>query len=439
MNRLQRWVLRALGFQQRQYHPGDAALAEFWNFGGNTPTGLRVTPESAMECPAVQACIGLLSNTVATLPLDLFERVAEGERERATAHPLHTLLHDAPNEYQTSAEFRSMMHTDLCQWNNAYARIRTRGDGEAVALEPIAPGAIYPYRYGEDGRLAYRWTPDGGETTTLMPTEVLHLKRAPWSRDRLTGKSLLDQHRDSIAVAMAAIEYIGRFFGNNATPQMVLEVPGILEDGTKEVVRKKWSEQHQGLVNAHKLAIAEAGMKLHAVGMTNEQAEIVAIYRAAVADIARVYGIPLHMIGETEKNTSWGTGIEQQSLGFLIYSLRPWLVVWEQALNRALLSDEGRSRYYFEFNADGLLRGDFKTRMEGFALMIQWALATPNEIRRMLNMPALAGGDDRLQPLNMVPATQAMDVLSPDPAVAANALRVIHSPALIQEDRHAAD
>jgi HK97 family phage portal protein len=264
------------------------------------------------------------------------------------------------------------------------------------------------------------------------------LKRAPWKPNRLEGLSLLTQHAETIAVAMASIEYLARFFGNNAAPNVVLEVPAVLADKTAETLRSQWERRHRGVSNAHRLAITDGGMKLHSIGMTNEQAEMAALYRQCVADIARVYGVPLHLIGETEKSTSWGTGIEQMSLGFLIYSLRPWLVIWEQALNRALLSSETRGRYYFEFNADGLLRGDFKTRMEGFALMIQWALATPNEIRRMLNMPPLAGGDDRLQPLNMVPATQAMEVLSPNPTVATNALRVIRGGA-IEGESHAAD
>jgi HK97 family phage portal protein len=319
---LRSMALRMLGLKQlRSTHPRDPALAEWWWGGSNTATGARITPEIAMECPAVQACVGLLANTIATLPLDLFERVDDAARERATDNPLWTLVHDAPNGYQTSAEFRSMMHTDLCQWNNAYARVVMSGGGPS-ALEPIRPGAIFPYRYGPNDRIAYRWTPeDGSSPRTLDPSEVLHLKRAPWKANRLEGRSLLDQHRETVATAMATIEYLARFFGNNATPNTILEVPAILSDTSAEALRQSWEKRHRGLVNAHRLAITDGGMKLHSIGMTNEQAEITDLYRACVADIARIYGVPLHLIGETEKATSWGTGIEQMSLGFLIYSL----------------------------------------------------------------------------------------------------------------------
>jgi phage portal protein BeeE len=152
-------------------------------------------------------------------------------------------------------------------------------------------------------------------------------------------------------------------------------------------------------------------VKVEALGINNDEAQVVPIYQQATAQIARVWGVPLHLIGEVSGSTSWGTGIEQQSIGFVQYYMRAKFVAWEQALNLSLMSSEARARFYFEFNIDALLRGDFKTRMEGYALMIQWGLASPNEIRRLMNLPPVDGGDERITPLNMVPASRIMDVL----------------------------
>lgn len=178
-----------------------------------------------------------------------------------------------------------------------------------------------------------------------------------------------------------------------------------------ELVRDQFEMRHAGLANAHRIGVLQGGLDIESLGITNDEAKVIEAYSLSVAQIARVWGIPLHLIGETTKSTSWGTGLEQQSTGFVVYYMRPKFVVWEQALNKALMSSDMRRSFYFEFNVDGLLRGDFKARMEGYALMVQWGLATPNEIRRQMNLPPLEGGDERLHPLNMAPASRIMDVL----------------------------
>jgi HK97 family phage portal protein len=376
-----------------------------------TASGVNVTPDNARTCPEVDACVGLIENTIATIPLDLFERTGDGQRERRDDHPLHQLLHDRPNSWQTSAEFRQMMEGWRVTHGNAYAIINWRGDGFPESLEPVYPREMWPFRTAT-GEVAYRWTPRNGSARYLMQMEVLHLKDSPFCPlNLLRGESKVDRHKEAIGRAMATGEYLSRFFSNNAVPKAFIEVPGKIDKDRAELIRDMFEQRHAGLSNAHRIGILQGGFKINAVGIDNDKAQVVESYQLAVAQLARIWGIPLHLIGEVSKSTSWGTGIEQQSIGFVVYYMRPKFVVWEQALNTALMSAKMRQRFYFEFNVDGLLRGDFKSRMDGYALMVQWGLATPNEIRRQMNMPPLDGGDERLHPLNMAPASKIMDVL----------------------------
>lgn len=410
------------------YHPRDPALAELFGLSSGTEAGVSVTPETAMQCPPVYACVRLLQNTVATIPLDLFERTGPDTNVRATGHPLHELVHDQPNDWQTAAEFRALLQEHVSTFGNGYGRIIPRGDGMVSAIEPMHPREVWPFR-PTGGGVAYRWTPPDGPTRTLLPAEVLHLRCTPFRRDMIRGRSPVEEHRATIGAAMACIAYMARLFANNASPKGALKVPEALDDDAATLLRESWERRHKGLENAHKLAILDGGMEYLPIGMTSVELELIAQYKALVAQIASVWGIPLHMIGETEKSTSWGTGIEQQSIGFITYSVRPWLVYWEQALNRSLLSSTTRRRFYFEHNADGLLRGDFKTRMDGLGLSIQWGLMTPNEARRLLNLPPVDGGDVRLHPLNMVPADKVLDILlKAAPDAAKRALELANNP-----------
>lgn len=402
-------------------HPRDPVLADWFGPSSNTAVGIAVTPDTAMSCPAVSSCIGLLADTVATVPLDLFERTNDDSRARATAHPLFALLHDRPNGWQTSADFRREMHVHLMARGNAYARIRWRGDGGIDALEPMHPDTVMPFRRQTGGH-AYRHYPANGPAETLLPGEVLHLRDTFPEKDSIKAKSRIRMHQETIGLAMAHIDYLARFFGNSATPKGALKLPATLSDRAAQLLRETWERRHQGLENAHRMAILDGGLDFVELGANNRDAQTVEAYRAVVTAIAGIWRIPPHLISETNQSTSWGTGIEQQSIGFVTYVFRPMVTVWEQGLNMALLSAEGRSRYFFEFNIDGLLRGDFKSRMEGYGLMIQWGLATPNEIRRLMNLAPLAGGDERMHPLNMAPATKIMDVLLRDPQRAARAL-----------------
>jgi hypothetical protein len=365
-------------------------------------------PDNARKCPEVDACVGLIEDTVATVPLDFYERVSDTERQARPEHPLHALLHDRPNGWQTSAEFRQMMEGFRQTHGKAYARIVSglsrpdrAGAGPSRRVPPL------PHAAG----VAYRWTPpDGGAARTLLQHEVLYLRDGPPRRGNLAesiGK--VELGREDIGLVMATAS---TWPGSSPTtpcprrsspspprsatrPPASCARPGSAATGAGEPARdrhpgRRWTSRRSA---------------------NNDDAQVVEVHNMAVRKLARRFGVPGFLIGETGDTSNFGTGIEQQSIGFITYYMRPKFVVWEQALNAVLMSDQMRRRFYFEFNIDGLLRGDFKTRMESYALLIQWGLCTVNEIRKLMNLPPVEGGDERLQPLNMAPASQAMDVL----------------------------
>lgn len=423
------WLRRMFGREARAIdtvHPGDPAIREFLLGGyGATVPGITVTPETALRCPAVYAPIRLLAGTISILPAELFLRTANGGRERADALPLYDLIHARPNGWQTSAQFRRLMTERLLGWGNAYARIRN--PGAPSALEPLHPARICPYR-ASDNRVWYSYQPASGPAETLADDEVLHLRYGPACDDEgLRAESPLRLNRETVALAMAATEYLSRFFANAATPRGVIKVPTTITDPkVRDRMRAQWEERYGGLANAHRIAILDGGMEFQALSMSNQQAQFLELYRQIAVEIAsKLFGIPPHMVGDTEKATSFGAGIEQQNIAYVVHTVQPVLEEWEQALDVSLLTAAGRRRMFFEFNVDGLLRGDFKGRMEGYALMIQWGLATPNEVRRWMNLVPLEGGDQRLQPLNMAPADQVMNVLMKSPAQAQRALRML--------------
>ena len=425
------WLTRLLGRGKRgerrshpSVHPRDPVLAKWWGLSANTIPGVAVTPETALACPAVDACVGLLADTVGTIPLDLFERTGDGARERRPDEPLHALMHEQPNEWMTSAEFRQLQMTNLCTHGNGYARIDLKG-GLPDQLVPLEPWRTTPFR-DPRGRPAYRYARSDGGFDTLLGDEVLHLKRRPFTADGLMGQSPVVRHKETIGLALACSQYLARFFANDTVPPAYLKVPVVLDEEAEAALLKKRDRQ-KGLERKHEMQVIDGGMEIETLGTSARDAQLVETYKNLTAEIARIFGVPLHLIGETDKDSNWGTGIEQQSIGFIVYFVRPWLVVWEQALNRALMSRAMRRRFFYEFNADGLLRGDFKTRMEGYALMIQWALASPNEVRRLMNLAPVDGGDDRLQPLNMAPASKVLEVLMKDSGAAQRALDDLHA------------
>lgn len=367
-------------------------------------TGALVTESSALYSSAVFACVRLLAETVASLPLPVYKRMVPRGKERAYNHPLYPLLHDSPNPWTTSYNFRETLQGHLATWGNAFAEIDwDMKTGRARALWQLRPDRMKVGK--ENGQLIYVYTLPDGSVAKLPAFRIWHVPG--FGFDGLIGYSPIQMAREAIGLALATEEFGARFFGNGAKPGGVLEHPNKLSQQAKEGLRSSWNEMHQGLSNQHRIAILEEGMKYQQVGIPPEDAQFLETRKFQTNEIARFFHIPPHMIGDLERAT-FGN-IEQQSLEFVIYTLRPWLVRWEQSAHLKLMGPEERQQYFIEFLVEGLLRGDFVSRNQGYATARQWGWMSANDIRELENMNPLPDGqgDIYLIPMNMIPAGQA--------------------------------
>lgn len=381
-------------------------------FFGGTTSGKPVNEHTAMQMTAVYSCVRILAEAVAGLPLHLYKYTASGGKEKALSHPLYFLLHDEPNPEMSSFVFRETLMTHLLLWGNAYAQIIRNGKGEVIALYPLMPNRMRVDRDSK-GELYYSYTrysdeapAINGMTVTLRPSDVLHIPGLGF--DGLVGYSPIAMAKNAIGLAMATEEYGAKFFANGAAPGGVLEHPGTIKDPQK--VKESWNMAYQGSSNAHRVAVLEEGMKYQPIGISPEQAQFLETRKFQINEIARIFRIPPHMIGDLEKSSF--SNIEQQSLEFVKYTLDPWVIRWEQAISRSLLRTDEKKLLFAKFNVDGLLRGDYTSRMNGYAIGIQNGFMCPNDARALEDMdliPDELGGNKFLCNGNMVDLARAGD------------------------------
>ena len=372
---------------------------------GNSNSGVQVDELRAMQTSAVYACVKILAETVASLPLHLYKKGKNGKKELAEQHPLFSCLYEIPNEEMTSFEFREMMMSSVLLWGNAYARI-IRKQGHVTELWYLKPQNMVVERDTQTGKIKYTYTDDvTNQTYVYKPNKVFHLKGL--SYDGVKGISPIGQAREAVGLAIATEQYGAKFFGNGARPGGVLEHPGTLKDPEK--LRESWNKVYQGTRNSHKVAVLEEGMKYHSIGIAPEDAQFLETRKYQVNEICRIFRVPPHLVGDLEKATF--SNIEHQSIEFLQHTIRPWLVRWEQAIGRMLLDESERLLYFARFNVDGLLRGDYKSRMEGYAIGRQNGWLSANDIRQLEDLsdiPEEDGGNLYLMNGNMVILTQAI-------------------------------
>ncbi len=364
-----------------------------------------------MQTTAVYACVRILSEAVAGLPLHIYRYRADGGKERIPMHPLYHLLHDEPNPEMTSFVFRETLMSHLLLWGNAYAQVVRNGRGQAVALYPLLPSKMDVNR-AANGELLYTYYRDADETglnpkggyITLRRDEVLHIPGLGF--DGLIGYSPIAMAKNVIGMSLATEEYGASFFANGANPGGVLEHPGVIKDIGR--VKESWNSAYQGSGNAHKIAVLEEGMKFQAIGIPPEQAQFLETRKFQINEIARIYRVPPHMVGDLEKSSF--SNIEQQSLEFVKYTLDPWVVRWEQSLQQSLLLPSEKPSLFIRFNLDGLLRGDYQSRMNGYAVGRQNGWMSANDIRELEDMnriPTVEGGDLYLVNGNMTKLADA--------------------------------
>jgi len=368
-------------------HPKDATTGSAYSFFmGTSTSGKQVNERTAMQMTAVYSCVRILAEAVAGLPLQLYRYTDTGGKEKALDHPLYLLLHDEPNPEMTSFVFREVLMCHLLLYGNAYAQIIRNGRGEVLGLYPLMPNRMAVDR-DEHGRLYYSYQmqqDDGADmkqgTVILRQEDVLHIPGLGF--DGLVGYSPIAMAKNAIGLAIATEEYGSKFFANGATPGAVLEHPGLIKDPEK--IRESWNKAFRGSANANKLVVLEEGMKFTPISIAPEQAQFLETRKFQIDEIARIFRVPPHMIGDLEKSSF--NNIEQQSLEFVKYTLDPWVCRWEQAMCRALLRPEEKSHYFIKFNVDGLLRGDYKSRMDGYAVGRQNGWLSANDIRELENM-----------------------------------------------------
>jgi len=360
-----------------------------WWYGTKTASGEAMNPDLAETIGAVFACKRLLSEGVGTIPLILYRRRADGGKTRAVDHPVYRLLHDEPNDFQTSTEFREMLQSDLVMRGRAYAEIKRNGSNNIRALHPLSFDRVRRRWNGD--QLVYEVSRDDTGKEILMQGDVFAL-------EAFCGKSPIELARESFALARALELYGARFFGNDATPNGGLEVPEELSDQAYKRLKEDWEAMHAG-ENQHSVALFEGGAKWVSISVPNEHAQFLQSRAFSIEEIARWFNVPAHMI-QHEPSAQPRANVEQKSLEFIVYSLRPWLVRWEQAIQKQLIGD---SNIFAEFKVEGLLRGDIKTRYEAYAIARQWGWMSENDVRRKENEDPIEGGDNYLVPMNMTP------------------------------------
>jgi HK97 family phage portal protein len=369
-----------------------------------TSSGMRVSPDSALRLAAVYACVRVLSESMASLPLVIYQRRADGGKDKVTDHWLYRLLAKRPNRFQNPFEWREMLQGHLALRGNAYNQIITNAKGEVVELMPLHPDRIR-LELLPSGEYRYRFTDRFGTESILPRGEVWHLRGL--SSDGLMGMSPIELARENLGMALAAQDYGARFFANDAKPTGGwIEFPGSFKDSEAKKVFRESYQQAQSGANRGKVLVLENGMKFHEVGVTNKDAQFLELRKFQITDVARLFRVPPHMIGDLDRATF--SNIEQQSLEFVMHTMTPWAERWEASIESELLLEGDDIEVEFDFA--NLMRGDAASRASYYQSGIQNGWLTRNEARIAENLNPLEGLDEPLRPLNMVEESNAEDV-----------------------------
>jgi HK97 family phage portal protein len=385
--------------------------------GSPTVSGSRINERTALQVSAVYACVRVIAESIGSLPLHVYKRLDPRGREKATKTREYALLHNAPNERMTSCIFREVMTAHVLLFGNAYALIEFDQSGKTRAIWPLMPSLVVPNLL-PDRRLEYIVRDTITNTEKSYPAdEIIHIPGL--SFDGVSGVSPILYHREGIGLA-AALEMFGaEYFGHGTAPSGILSVPSSLNEEQRARLRASWRFSHGIPGTRHGVAILEQGMEFKPIQIQSDHAQFIESRKFQINEICRIFRVPPHLIGDLDRATF--TNIEQQSLEFVEYTLRPWLVRWEQELNRKLFPGPSKftaDEFFVEHNIDGLLRGDFASRMTGYASGRQWGYFSVNDIREKENMNPLPDddGDQYLVPTNMTTPELLANPPEPKPA-----------------------
>jgi HK97 family phage portal protein len=395
-------------------------LVDWFGGGPQSAAGPAVTAATARTATAVWCAVLVLASTISTLPLIVYRRLPDGGKERVDDHPLVSILHDQPNPWQTIVEWLDMSLGHLELRGNAFSAILYNGSGDVTRLIPLHPDRVRPFdpRPAVDQPIAYEYTPPRGPTQYFFKDDILHL--FGHSDDGLVGLSTIAVHRESIGKALALQEYGSRFFGNYAAPGGVLTHPKKLGAQGRTALKLAWEEKHRGLENAHRVAVLEEGMKWEKIGVDNKDAQYLEAMEFTVDEVARIFNVPPHKLHELRRSTN--NNIEHQAIEFVQDAIRPRCVRLEKRIKVQLFKPSEQATHFCEFNIDGLLRGDFKSRMEGYQVARYGGIMNADEIRAKENMNPQPDGQGKVywMPVNMKPAdstepTEVTPAQEPEP------------------------
>ncbi|MFI6160383.1 phage portal protein [Micromonospora haikouensis] len=383
-------------------------LQEFVLGASSTDAGVPVTERSSMQMSAVWRCVSVTAGVAAALPLRVFE---PDSKVRVPAPLLRR-----PNPEMTRLELWRLAYVHRLLWGNTYVqKLRNRG-GQVTELWPVTPDRVQVERLRPGGPYRKRFwvTDDWGVTVPMTPREILHIPGLGF--DGMTGASPIRNAMGAIGLARAAEKSGSRFFARGAQLSGVLQVEQRLEQGQAEALQRRWEARTGGLENAHKVVVLDSNAKFAPITMPLKDAQFLETRQFAVPEIARFFGVPLFLLFETQKSTSWGTGLEQQAQGWITFDLHPtWLAPTEQRVEMELFGEPGQAERDVRYNVNGLLRGDSPARAAFYNVMRQVGAFSANDILDLEDRPPVPGGDVRLQPLNMVPLGTEPD---PEPAPA---------------------
>ena len=369
-------------------------LEAYLRQGNDSSSGASVNTESALRIAAFYRCNAIIAGAVATLPIKIKRRIDQRTRRDADDHPLWELMLRRPNRWQTPSEFRRMLQSQIHLRGNGYALIVGSGR-RPLELLPLDAGRMKVEQL-DSLELVYSYTRRNGSTQTFPQRDIFHLRGL--TLDGVKGLSVLGYAREALGLAIQTERHGGALFKNGTRVGMVLKHPEKLSPEAYDRLIASL-EEYRGAENAAKTLLTEEGMDVDTVGMTAEDAQFLETRKFQRSEIAMFFGVPPHMLGDTDKSTSWGSGIEQQGIGFVTYALEDWLTTWEETIGRDLI-DPSEPDLYARFNRAALVKGDLKTRWESYVKGLQWGVYSPNDVRANEDMNPRDGGDIYYPPPN---------------------------------------
>jgi len=364
-------------------------------------SGVDVSEDSALRLSTVWACVKVISEDLASLPLIIYQRNGK-TKERAVDHPLYPILHDAPNPEMTAMQFRECLQAHLLTWGNAYAEITRDIRGQVIALWPLNPGRMKVSRNKESNEVEYEYTDSDGKKKVFARQDILHI--AGLGFNGLVGYSVIQYQAEAIGSGIAGQQSQGGMFQNGAQMSLAVSHPaprGPNDEG-RRVFRDEMNRVYGGSKNAGKIMVLWEGMKIEPLNFSPSDAQFLDSRKFSQTDICGIFRVPPHKIMNLDRATF--SNIEQQSISYVVDTIRPWCVRWEQQINVKLLGSS--EEFFVEHLVDGLLRGDLPSRYTAYATGRQWGWMSVNDIRALENLNPVEGGDQYIVPMNMTEAGQ---------------------------------